>query len=120
MCKQTVRNFLIPCALLGWSLLQGQTAPGRYGVILEDAPISERFASKQTMRSTEATSYERQIDTKQKAIRGELSARKIQVTGSVNTVLNAIFVVVPQDRAAELKMLPGVKGVVPLKRYHME
>jgi minor extracellular serine protease Vpr len=120
MCKQTVRHFLVPCALLGWSLLQGQTAPGRYGIILEDAPISERFAVKQTVRSAEAISYERQIDTKQKAIRGELSVRKIHVTGAVNTVLNAVFVVAPQDRVAELKTLPGVKGVVPLKRYHME
>ena len=119
MCKLSVRKTLILCALTGARLLPAQTAPGRYALILDDAPVSERFVSRESMRLAEATTYQRQIAKQQNAIRSELISRRIQTTGSVNTVLNAIFVLAPQDQLAELKGLPGVKGVVAMKRYHM-
>ena len=43
MCKLSVRKTLILCALTGARLLPAQTAPGRYALILDDAPFSERF-----------------------------------------------------------------------------
>src|ERR1019366_10262671 len=36
-----------------------------------------------------------------------------RVTGSVNTLLNAVFVATGPDRLAEIRALPGVIGVMP-------
>jgi hypothetical protein len=94
-----------------------QTSPGRYTVILEDPPTAERFPSKEAMGSTDGVAYRHQIESKQKALRDELAKRKIQVTGSVSTVQNAIFVVATEDQAAERKKLPGVKDVVAQRKY---
>jgi minor extracellular serine protease Vpr len=98
----------------------GQTIPNHYTLILDDPPAAQRFSSREAMRTKEAVDYRAQIEKKQKALRAELAKRKIQVTGSVSTVLNAIFVIAPKDRVAELKSLPGVKAVVPSRRYRKE
>ena len=34
------------------------------------------------------------------------------------TLLNAVFVVAPADSVADLKSIPGVIGVVPIRTYH--
>jgi minor extracellular serine protease Vpr len=97
-----------------------QFAPNRYTLILEDPPVSARFATKGAVRSAQAADYRRQIEAKQRTLRNELASRHIQVTGSAVTLLNAVFVVVPADRVAELKSLPGVKAVIQQRRYHMK
>ncbi len=94
-----------------------QTAPNRYALILEDPPVAERFASRETTRSVAAQSYQKQIAAKQRALRGELDTHHIVITGSADTLLNAVFVTATKDRIAELKSMPGVKGVVALRRY---
>src|SRR6478735_3117146 len=119
MCKLTLREILVLCVFLVVPAMSGQTAPGRYALILEDVPLSERFASKESRRLAEATTYQQQIEKRQSAVRTQLADRRIQVTGSVDTVLNAIFLLAPPERIAELSSLPGVKGIVPMKRYHM-
>jgi minor extracellular serine protease Vpr len=63
--------------------------------------------------------YRQQIEAKQQSLKSDLAARHIRVMGSVSTVLNAIFVIAPSGRLAELKSLPGVKGVVAGRRYHL-
>ena len=52
-------------------------------------------------------------------LKDQLASRQIRMTAEVKTVLNAIFVVAPKERLAELKALPGVKGVVAGRRYHL-
>ena len=94
-----------------------QTLPNRYTLILEDPPVAERFKSANAMRAEAALDYRASIQQKQKALRNELAQRKIEVTGSVETVLNAIFVIAPKERVPELKSLPGVKAVIPARRY---
>jgi uncharacterized protein (TIGR03437 family) len=49
-------------------------------------------------------------------LRSELARRNFNVTGSVQTVLNAVFVRATPDRIDELRALPGVKGVVKMRR----
>jgi subtilisin family serine protease len=122
MGKQVIVRLFVLCvvASLAVSFAPAQTAPGRYTLILQDTAPLEHFASKDSVRSTEAVEYGRRIEAKQNALRKELISRKIQVTGAVSTVLNAVFVVAPEGRVSELKSLPGVKGVVPMRRYHME
>ncbi|MFN7922441.1 MAG: S8 family serine peptidase [Bryobacteraceae bacterium] len=97
----------------GLQMAQAQVAANRYTLILEDPPVAERFATREGTRSAEAKRYQAHIETRQKALKAELMARHIEVTGSVSLVLNAVFVVAPAERLAELKSLPGVKSVSP-------
>jgi uncharacterized protein (TIGR03437 family) len=112
----TLRRLYAVTALLIVFAFTGlaQTGPKRYTLILEDPPAGRQF---QNARSPQAVTYRQQIEAKQRALRAQLQSRKIQVIGSVSTVLNAIFVVTTPDRLDELKGLPGVLGVVPTRRY---
>ncbi|HZT31048.1 MAG TPA: S8 family serine peptidase [Bryobacteraceae bacterium] len=94
-----------------------QVAANRYALILEDPPVSSRISSKEAMQSTTAKSYAQQIAAKQRLVRTELASRNIRVTGSADTLLNAVFVAAPKDRVAELSALPGVVAVIPVRRY---
>jgi uncharacterized protein (TIGR03437 family) len=55
----------------------------------------------------------------QAGVRREIERRNLRVTGSVDTLLNAVFVQASPDRAAELRGVPGVKAVVPLHTFRM-
>jgi len=94
-----------------------QSTAQHYALILDDSPVAERFASTAQAPSEAANNYRQQVQTKQEALRSQLTTRNIQVLGSVSTLLNAIFVVAPEERLNELKSLPGVKGVVAERRY---
>ncbi len=96
-----------------------ETIPNHYTILLEDPPVAERYAAA-SLHTKEAVDYRTKIETQQKRLRTELDKRHIQVTGSVSTVLNAIFVTAPASRVPELKSLPGVKAVVPARRYHRQ
>lgn len=103
-------------------LLAGSTGlalppSNRYALVLQDSPVSSRFVSRESIHSAAANSYRQQIESRQRSLRNELSSRKFQVLGSVSTLANAVFVLSPPDRVAELKSLPGVQDVVPLRRY---
>ena len=117
-CRGILALNVVLCAAS--SLAIGQTMPNRYTLILEDPPPTQRFTSPSAMRAMEASGYRSQIEAKQKTLRDELQRRHFQVTGAVSTVLNAIFVIAPKDRVAELQSLPGVVAVVPQRRYHKE
>lgn len=94
-----------------------QPVSNRYALVLEDPPVSSRFASREQVRSAAALSYRQQIEGRQRSLRSELASRRVTVTGSASTLVNAVFVVAPASRLAELKSLPGVQDVVPLRRY---
>jgi uncharacterized protein (TIGR03437 family) len=114
------RNALLILAVAGIPALFAQTAANRYALILEDPPVSERFATREATESAAGTSYRQQIEAKQQRLRQELAGRNITVTGSVTMLTNAIFVTAPKERVDELKSLPGVKGVVPMRRHHLD
>src|SRR5579864_1271105 len=111
------RSAVLLCVLAGG--IFAQNAPNRYALILEDPPVSQRFATRDAIESTAAVTYRQQIEARQQRLRQELNARNIPITGSVSMLSNAIFVTAPPARVDELKGLPGVKGVVPLRRYHL-
>ncbi len=97
-----------------------QVATNRYALILNDPAPASKFETREATQSAEARSYQRQVEAAQRTLRNELQSRNIEVAGSVSTILNAVFVVVPSERVPELKSLPGVKGVVPLRRRHVD
>src|ERR1035438_6455640 len=62
------------------------------------------------------TDYRRQIEAKQAAVVSELAGRHIQVTSRVSHLLNALFVSAPGHSIDELRAIPGVKSVTPMRR----
>jgi minor extracellular serine protease Vpr len=89
----------------------------RYALILEDDPVSVRFASREGLQTQVAANYRSQIEARHEDLKRELGSRNFTITGSVTTVANAVFVIAPASRLAELRGLPGVKGVAPLRSY---
>jgi len=94
----------------------GAFAPGRYALILADPPAGARYPTRESLQTAEALGYRQQIERVQGQVRAELATRNVTVTGSVETLLNAIFVVAPPESLDALKAIPGVAGVVPMRR----
>jgi uncharacterized protein (TIGR03437 family) len=92
-------------------------APNRYIVILNDPPVAEQVAALKVARGAAAETYRQQILGSQTALRTEIEKRNVHVIGAVQRVLNAVFVAASRDEAARLRALPGVKAVVPARRY---
>jgi uncharacterized protein (TIGR03437 family) len=91
-------------------------APDRYILFLGDDPAATHFATRSQLQTAAAISYRQQIESRQQAVKQDLASRNIQVVGSASTVMNAIFVVAPASRVAELRSVPGVIGVMPERR----
>ena len=106
-------TFLLPVAAFP------QAASNRYAIFLQDEPLAKHFGSRTELDSPAATTYRQRIETAQQAVRSELTNRGIRINGSVNTLLNAIFVVMPSDRVAEVKGIAGVLEVAPVRRHDL-
>jgi len=107
----TLAFFSITCA--------NAAAPyGRYAIILNDPPVSEFSRSHENAPLAVVENHHRQIRSAQESLRSELERRQYTITGSVQNVLNAVFVVARPDQVAELRGLPGVQAVRPLRRFH--
>src|ERR1700693_6211844 len=87
-----------------------QFVPGRYILFLQDEAVSARF-TREEFETTAAVAYRQQVRAGQQALIQTLQSRNISVTGSIDTVLNAVFVATTADREAELASLPGVVAV---------
>jgi uncharacterized protein (TIGR03437 family) len=90
--------------------------PDRYVVVLDDPPVAARFSTRAQAESSAAADYRRQIEAKQAAVAGELAGRHIRVTSQVSHLLNALFVSAPGHNIDELRAIPGVKSVTPMRR----
>jgi uncharacterized protein (TIGR03437 family) len=93
----------------------GQTYSGQYAVFLQDPPVAQRFATRDTMGTAQADAYRRQIAAAQDALRRQMTSRNFPIVASVDTGMNAIFVAATPDRVAELKSMTGVLEVVPMR-----
>ncbi|RPI12529.1 MAG: hypothetical protein EHM65_05875, partial [Acidobacteriales bacterium] len=113
------RAFLPLVLWVAVSSALAQLAPNRYALILEDPPAASRVTSRASLQSADVRDYRQLVETRQRVLRSELGARNVTVTGSVSTLLNAVFVAASPDRVEELRGLPGVKALVPLRRYKM-
>jgi uncharacterized protein (TIGR03437 family) len=88
----------------------------RYALFLQDEPLAQHVATRGALQSAEASAWKQRLSTAQQSVRTELARRRITTTGSVTTLLNAVFVVAPASRVAEMKAIPGVVDVVLLHR----
>ena len=107
--------FALFVCLPGWS----QTRSNHYAVFLADEPVAKHFSSREDMQSATGAAWRSRIEAAQSTVRNGLATRNIRVTGSASTLLNAIFVVAPAARVAEIKAIPGVVDVVKLGRSKM-
>ncbi len=114
----TLHWLRIEClAAVALSLTAPAFAQNRYGLLLEDEPVTARFSRRADLQSAAAAAYRRRVESAQSGVRAELANRNIAITGAVTTLANAVFVTASPDRLAELKSLPGVRGVIPMRRH---
>ncbi|MES1260917.1 MAG: S8 family serine peptidase [Acidobacteriota bacterium] len=85
--------------------------------MLADPPVSSRYSSRASLQSAEASTYRQRIELQQTSLNKELESRHFTVTGANSLFINAVFVIASPDRVSELAALPGVKGVVRLRKY---
>jgi len=90
--------------------------PDRYVVVLKDPPVAERFPMRADAGSSAAAGYGREIAARQAAVASELASRHIAVTSQVSHLLNALFVSAPGHTIEELRAIPGVQSVTPMRR----
>ncbi|MGO9260858.1 MAG: S8 family serine peptidase [Bryobacteraceae bacterium] len=95
---------------------QSQFIPNRYTLVLSDAPVSDRFTTREALATAEADTYRRQVESAQAQVKSALATRNIEVLGSVSVLQNLIFVAAPASRLAELQSLPGVVAVKPARK----
>ena len=116
-----VESIMKTVALLLFSAaaVWGQTVPGRYVVELAGdaaataaAKQGSRFAARETGFVARRAAV-RQSQTDARTRIGELGG---EILGSMDTVVNALMVSIPDARAAELSKVPGVLKVHPVYR----
>ncbi len=110
--------FLLSFGCFG--LLRAANPPnfsGRYALILTD-PSAAEFSRSHGDAPQAVENHRQQLRVAQTALRSELASRNYTVTGSVQTLLNAVFVAATPAQVAELRSLPGVLAVRPLRRFH--
>lgn len=71
------------------------------------------------MQSAAGAAWRSRIEAAQTAVRAQLAAKNIRVTGSASTLLNAIFVAATPANVADIKSIPGVVDVVKLGSSRM-
>jgi minor extracellular serine protease Vpr len=105
------------CAALAVAAIPAfsQQYSDQYALILSDEPVIARFQGRDAHRSTVAEAYRRQLVSTQQAVRAAALSRKATVTGSADTVLNAVFVHATPDQVAGLQSIPGVKAVIRMR-----
>lgn len=111
-----MKTRIVLAAVLAAVSALAQSAPNRYILFLDDDSVAARFSTREEMQTEEGTTYRRQIEAKQQALVAELQRRNFQVVGTVSTLLNAVSVAAPASRLPELRSLPGVKGIRPVRR----
>jgi len=87
-----------------------QSKPNHYAVYLADPPVISRY-SREALTTESAAAYRQQLEARQAVVTRALESRQIHVTGTVSTLINAIFIATTEDRVAEVESLPGVTGV---------
>ncbi len=90
-----------------------------YALILQDPPVTARYATREAARSLQAESYRVQLESRQAALRSALASRNFHVAGSVSVLANAVFVVSTADRVAEMRSISGVSDVIPMRKMHL-
>lgn len=82
-----------------------------YALILEDPPIALKSQSRADMFSARMQPHLARIQAVQRGVMAELARRGVGVVGTNQVLVNAIFVSVDRETAAQLLSVPGVAHV---------
>jgi minor extracellular serine protease Vpr len=93
----------------------GAGRPDRWAVILEEPPLLRQVSSRAALRQAEANAPRRRIERAQAAVRSAIQQSGVRVTGSTNTLIDALYVSASAEQAAALRSIPGVGGVVKMR-----
>ena len=98
----------------------GAVAPPatRWLVLLKEKPVAEQYPGRIERTRAAAAPYRLHLQQAQAALRPQIEATRARVTGSLQHLLNGVFVVATPSQAAALRKLPGVKAVTRLRTYH--
>lgn len=92
--------------------------PERWIAILEDAPLAVQAGSRGEVAPKALSAAGARIAERQRNVRRAIAAKRgLHVTGSVDTLLNAVFFSGPEEIAAEVRTAPGVVRVVKQRYY---
>ncbi len=114
--------FYLGSVLLFAPLLGAKTLSGRYIVELNTEPVAEhvaRLSRRPALHGAAATAHRTRLRAEQQTLRTQIELRQAKVLDTVDTVANAMFVQIPDEQAAQLASLPGVKRVTPVRMMHM-
>jgi minor extracellular serine protease Vpr len=102
------------------------TVPDRYIVELSGESVAQHIARtvapgqrREAIRGAIGRQYRAEVRAGQAAMRTRLARRGARLTGSVDTVANALFVRIPAARAARLRGTPGVRRVFPVRTFRL-
>ncbi len=88
-----------------------------YALVLADPPVARKVESRAALRGAVAQAHFQRIRSAQSGVLAELARRHVKVTGTAQTLLNAVFVTATREQAAQLAGMAGVVRVVHLPRY---
>ncbi|MBK9168610.1 MAG: S8 family serine peptidase [Bryobacterales bacterium] len=110
-----MRLTLVVLGLLTLGVAQAQTISGRYILELAGEPAAT-YAAKRGGTRQAATERREALAAEQQQVRRAVMRLGGDVRDSVDTVFNGLFVRVSDDRLAELRQLPGVARVHPVRQ----
>src|SRR5262249_6491879 len=100
------------------STLLSATPPGRWVVILSEPAATKRYPGRIEQTRLQAEPYRQHLRQTQASLRPRIESLRARVTGSVQHLLNAVFVIATPDQVASISSLPGVKAVMRMRSYH--
>jgi hypothetical protein len=88
-------------------------------VLLSDPPAVQVFPGRIEQTRAASEPYRQHLRDVQQALRPQIEAMSVKVIGSIQHLLNGIFVNATPTQAAALRNLPGVAAVLPMRRFHL-
>jgi minor extracellular serine protease Vpr len=117
MCRSGCTTLLL---LALTNLLPGAPPPSHeWMLLLSEPPVVQQYPGRIEQTRAVSAAYRQHLRDVQSSLRAQIAAQSIAVTGAVQHLLNGIFVVATPAQAAALRNLPGVAGVVPMRRFHL-
>ena len=117
---QLIPSITLLATCLAYTPLGSAATSGasRWVVILSEKPVAQQYPGRIEKIRAAAEPYRQHLRQTQASLRPRIEATHARVTGSVQHLLNGIFVVATPSQAAALRNLPGVKAVMHIRQYH--
>ena len=113
---KTILSFSLFAAIAIPSL-QAQQRMDRWAVVLDTPGVAESISTRAEMTQARGRTARALVAGSQTRLRALLASRNVPVTGAVDVIANAIFVLATDQEAEQLRSLPGVQFVQRMPRF---